>query len=568
MLTSSSRSSPTSLAVLAAAFALFACWLAPGHYFPWVSYQNEVVAGVAGALFGLSAVVSRAGAPAWPRVSLFIAVVALVPAVQWAFGQISFRSDAVLSFLYLGTLSVSIAAGATLSRDDRRSLIDAVMGALLAAAIVSVGLALVQWLMLNPSPQIAWVPPGYRPIGNIAQPNHLASLFALGLLGGLWFYETHRVGGRVMLLVALWLAIGMALARSRMNWLAVTAVVVALAWVGTRVTMRLRVAPSLGWLALLAAATLAMGPLSAMLDTAPLQSVTERFQTGGGRLRIWTNLFDGLMQSPWLGYGWSQVSRAGLAGSTNHYVGEQMLRQSHSLPLDLVIWVGIPLGLLLIGALAWWWWHQVRRCDSAERAVVLSAVGIVSIHSLVEFPLESFYFLIPFGVLVGALEGWSTPLATVRTSLPRAAMAAAVGGMTALGAAVAIEYLTVEDASRNGRLLAAGFVASAPLPEPRLLDEPIEYVRFWRTRARAGMSTQELDWMRRVVGRNPSPPALLRYATALGLNGAPQAAARTLVQLCNMHLRRSCDEGRESWTQLQRNFPVLTPIPYPATPKP
>jgi hypothetical protein len=331
--------------------------------------------------------------------------------------------------------------------------------------------------------------------------------------------------------------------------------------------MRLRTGPVMLWLAGFAIATLALGWLSDLVGTVAPQSVVDRFQTGGGRLRIWANLLEGMWQSPWIGYGWSQVSRAALVGSTTQYVGEKMLRQSHSVPLDLLIWAGIPLGLFLIGAIAWWWWKQIRDCDSAERSVVLAAVGVVSIHSLVEFPLESFFFVVPFGLLVGALAHWSNPTVPAQP-LSRVTLAAAVSGVGAIGMAVAIEYLTVEEASRNGRMLAAGFASSAHIPQARLLDEPIEYIRFWRTQARAGMSAEELDWMRKVSARNPSPPALLRYATAQGLNGQSAGAARTLVQMCNMHNHRSCDEGRESWTQLQRNFPVLASIAYPATPLP
>jgi O-antigen ligase len=564
---SDNKISLVSLFLLLATLTLFASWLAPGHYFPWVSYQNETVAGVAGMLVGFAAALAPRGTHRWPRAGLFVGLVALVPVVQFALGQIAFRSDALLSFLYLGTLSAAIAAGATLAHHDRRRFVDCLLGSLLAAALVSVGLAVVQWLALNPSEYIAWVPPGYRPIGNIAQPNHLASLFILGLLGALWLYETQRIGGRVLLAVGLWLALGLALAQSRMSWLAAALVALALLMVRTRVGLRLPAGALVAWCGVLVALTFVMGPLShALQANAPL-SLAQRFEHGGGRLLIWANLLEGLKQSPWVGYGWSQVSRAALEGSATHYVGERMLRQAHSVPLDILLWAGIPLGMLIIAAIAWWWWRQVTRCDTAERAVVIAAVGVVSIHSLVEFPLESFYFMVPFGLLVGVLEGWDDP-ANAGTRAARPALVGVVATLAALGMAVIVEYLTVEEASRSGRMLAAGIIPSAHIPQARLLDEPIEYIRFWRTQARPGMTAEELDWMRRVSGRNPAPPSLLRYATAMGMNGQPKAAQRTLVQLCNMHNPRSCDEGRKSWAQLQQNFPVLAPIPYPATPRP
>ena len=563
---STPKTSLASIWLLLATLLLFACWLAPGHHYPWVSFQNESVAAVA-ALFFCAAALSVTGVPAsWPRIALVIAVVSIVPWIQFAAGQIAFRSDALLSFLYLAALVLCISAGATLAGQNRPGFLDSVFGALLAAAIASTGLALSQWLGLDLSQYIEWMPPGSRAIGNIAQPNHLAALLALGLLGALRFYESARIGGRVFWLIALWLALGMAFTRTRMVWLAAVLFVVAWTWLASRAPARLSRRALVAWVVAFAAIVAAIGPLSALLDASAPESVSDRLQGGGGRLRIWATLIDGLMRSPWAGYGWSQVSRAGLAGSLTHFTGESMLRQSHSVPLDLLIWNGIPLGLLLIGCVVAWWVRQTRRCDSAERGVVLAAVSLILLYSLIEFPLESLYFVVPFGLLVGALEGWSAAEAPVRA--PRAAMAVALAGLAALGFVVAIEYVDVEQASRDGRMLAAGFIGSAVLPRPRLLDEPIEYIRFWRTPAHESMSAEELAWMRKMAGRNPAPPTLLRYATATGLNGQADIASQTLRRLCNMHSATRCDEGRKSWVQLQQNYQALRPIAYPPTPTP
>lgn len=561
------KTSLAPVAMLLGAVALFACWLVPGHYFPWVSFQNEVVAALAGTLFGVAAVAMReGGSPRWPRASTFFALLALIPLLQYGLGQISFRSDAALSFLYLASLALAVSAGATLSRASRRRFLDHVFGALLAAGIASVGLALAQWLNLGLTDLVEWLPPGYRAIGNIAHPNHLAGLLALACLGGLWFYETRRINGPALCAVVLWLAFGMALTRTRMVWAAALVFALWWIWVCKKSAPRLKPGPVLLWLLAFFGVVAAIGPLSEAVMTYAPESVGERLQSGGGRLRIWAAMADGLMQSPWVGYGWSQASIAGLAGSLHHFTGESMLRNAHSLPLDLLIWNGIPLGLLVMGLAGLWWWQAVKQTVCVERAVVLAAVGLISLYSMIEFPLESFHFLVPFGLLVGALEGWSDAREPARA--PRVALAFAVVCVAALAARVAIEYLDVENASRNGRMRAAGLAASAVLPSTILLDEPVEYIRFWFTQARAGMPETDLRWMRKITARNPSPPSLLRYATATGLNGQPEMAAKTLIQLCNMHRAKRCDEGRKSWGHLQQNFPCLSTIPFPATPTP
>lgn len=552
------------MALLLGSLTLFASWLAPGHYYPWINFQNEWLAALAGLLVGAAALLWATQPLRWPKSSIVVLLITAIPAMQLLMGQISFRSDGVMVMLYLGSIALLIAVGAVMAEDHRRELIDGLFGALLAAGLVSTGLAAVQWLDLGPIGYVAWTPPGARPIANIAQPNHLASLLGLSLIGALWLYETQRVSGRVLWLVAVWLTFGMVMTRSRMIWIAAAAF--SLGWVllQRRITTRLTPRALAAWIVVLGVAVIGWGPLNNALDAVAPLSMAERVQGGGGRWRIWSVLLDALWQSPWVGYGWSQVSRAGLVGSLTHFTGESMLRNGHSLLLDLLLWNGVPLGLLIIGGIGWWWFRQIRLCTSVERGLVLSAIGIVFVHSLLEFPLEYFYFVVPIGLFVGSLE--AGPRNATRHRFARTAMGALLASFAIAAGWIFLEYVQVEEASRENRMLAAGYARSASLPQLVLLDEPIDYMRFWRTEARAGMSDEELARMKRVVQRNPAPSSLLRYATAQGLNGQPEQAARTLIQLCNMHRAVRCDEGRHSWQRLGAVFPVLQSVAYPDTP--
>ena len=69
--------------------------------------------------------------------------------------------------------------------------------------------------------------------------------------------------------------------------------------------------------------------------------------------------------------------------------------------------------------------------------------------------------------------------------------------------------------------------------------------------------------MHDVTFRNPSHPAMLRYALALGLNGRPDDAGRMLGAICHIHLPKRCDEARESWRTLQQQHPTLESVPAP-----
>jgi hypothetical protein len=408
------------------------------------------------------------------------------------------------------------------------------------------------------------IAPGARPYANLGQPNNLATLLALGVVALIRGYENRRISGAVTALGVTWLGFGLLMTQSRSGWLFVALLVVA--WAALRRRASLRVPPVaviLGALIFLVG-VMTWGPLNDALAL-HAQALEERLQ-GGTRPAIWMNLWSALWRSPWVGYGWSQVVLAQQAAALDHPTTVGMLYNSHNLVLDLLLWNGVPLGLLLAGALAWWFLYQLRRCGHADHWTLLVGVSAVFVHALVEFPLDYAYFLLPVGVMMGALDGMarSTPFWRV----PKASLAIPLALMTGMLGWIGSEYIRVEDSARQVRLLMAGVgvdrVPTVSPPQVRLLDSLREYHRFWLTPAKPGMSDAELDWMRAVVRRYPTPPAQLRYALAAGLNGRHEEATGTLARICAMHVNPRCVEARKSWAQLRMQHPELRGIDLPA----
>jgi hypothetical protein len=143
-----------------------------------------------------------------------------------------------------------------------------VFGVLLAAGLVSVGLAVLQWLGMGDLGHMAATRPGDRPYANLAQPNHLASLLALALVASLWFYETRRIGGAVLCAAAICLTIGMVLTRSRMVWVAAVAFVVAWVLLRQYKSTRLDSMTALGWLLFFSACTFGLEATAGRRGTA------------------------------------------------------------------------------------------------------------------------------------------------------------------------------------------------------------------------------------------------------------------------------------------------------------
>lgn len=540
-------------------------YLLPGHYPPWTSFEQQFAAAVGVAIVIIGALVARRTSAPIPRASVFVLGLACVPVIQWAGGLILFRSDAVLSAVYLVGLALSLAAGQALASERASRWLDLLGVALIGAAAVSTLLAVCQWFGWSADVLIVSLPRGERPYANLAQPNHLATLCAMALAFSLRAWERRQLRSGAAAGIAAWLSIGMILTQSRTNWLFVAMFVVWWYFMRKRCGLRLNTRAVMAGIAAYVLLTIAWQLVSlAFVDHAPTLG-----QRGGGAMRVanWSVLWDALWRHPWAGYGWSQVTLAQQAAALDHpHVGE-WLTNSHSILLDLVLWNGVPLGLILIACLAGWFAARIRECRSPQAWSILLALAAIAVHALLEYPLDYTYFLLPAGLLAGALIPTA---AAVPARLADASVRALTVAAAILLAAIGAEYLTMQHAIREYRFAAAQFVGadfrSSDVPHVILLDGLREQLRFSMTEARGGMRAEELDWMRVVSTRYATPPAMLRYAIAAGLNGQSQEARTTLARLCKVHPLPRCEEAAQAWRELQGRHSELRAIePWPVS---
>src|SRR5947208_17126954 len=99
-------------------------WLAPGHFHPWINFQNAWAAAAGAVLIACAALSPRPDRRVrWPTLAVLTLVVALVPLIQLWAGQIRFVSDAALAALHLAGFALAMVAGATLVRQRGTELI-------------------------------------------------------------------------------------------------------------------------------------------------------------------------------------------------------------------------------------------------------------------------------------------------------------------------------------------------------------------------------------------------------------------------------------------------------------
>lgn len=491
----------------------------------------------------------------------------MVPLIQLAAGMIVFHSDALLSSTYLLGFALCVVAGATLATsDDKDLLLNGLMGGFVAAAVVSAAIALAQWQEVGVGQVLlmADMPRGGRPYGNLGQPNHLATLLSLGIVSLVYWYEEKRISGVVLSLCSAFLGFALLMTQSRAAWLILFVLGV---WYGTcsrRFESRITPAKVVSGWAVFVMGVLVWRPLNDALFLSSATTLGERVKPGM-RLAHWQALWDALMTRPWAGFGWNQVSMAQLSAAEQHHLGGELLFNSHNELLDLLIWNGLPIGGLLIVLLAFWFVRHIRACRSVQQCALLAAVAAVFVHGMVEYPLSYAYFLLPVGLMMGALEGLRDRAPTRRW--PIWMFAGPVLLSTGMVVYTGIEYMKVEQAARVARLVGAGIgvdrVAEAPPPDTWLIDGQREYIRFIGTQARPGMSPEELEWMRRVTTRFTYSSAMFRYALATALNGHPDNARHTLETLCNLHGKERCDEGREAWEELRKKHPQVSSVTFP-----
>ena len=367
---------------------------------PAATLYNQLLA-LAG--WGLALILWARATPGWlaalkspASIALALLVVAPMSSVVWR--------DLPLS-LGLGTTAI-IGAGLAvllvaqgLSREARLRAAEALCWGLLAAGIFSVAISLVQVF----APDVADGGliarsgiPG-RAVGNLRQPNHLASLMMWAAIAAV--FVTEKRGWRLALppllfafvftvvmsasrtgfigigMLAVWGIVDRQLSRTARLSLLATPLMLALSW----------------WL---------MAQWSA--ESGHAFGAASRLSEGAGspsRLAILRDAWALTLANPWLGVGWGEFN---FAWSLSPFPTRPIafFDHTHNLPSQLAVELGLPWAGAVLLLLVWAVWKAgngaLRATDDAlVRRSALMLVLAIALHSLLEYPLWYAYFLLP-----------------------------------------------------------------------------------------------------------------------------------------------------------------------------
>jgi O-antigen ligase len=275
-----------------------------------------------------------------------------------------------------------------------------------------------------------------RAVGNLRQPNHLATLLLWSALAVLPLHAAGRLRAAVALPVFAGLVFALVLTASRTG---VVGVLVLAAWgVLDRRLPRFVRALLVGAPLMYAAGWLAMSwwaEATAQTFGGAARAAGEGLNVGSRPL-IWRDTLALIAAHPWLGVGAGEYNLAWSLTPSPQRSGE-FFDHSHNLPLQLLAEYGLPLGGAVIGLLLLALWQAWRRSGThLDLRTAFVMVLLMGVHSQLEYPLWYAYFLLPTAFAWGLCLGGAAPQPISSTSATRGAAGLRIAGVAMVAAAV------------------------------------------------------------------------------------------------------------------------------------
>ncbi|MEO8343749.1 MAG: Wzy polymerase domain-containing protein [Gallionella sp.] len=394
--------------------------------FPFLHYRHEIPLTAFdqewwSAMLGVLALILLAARAFWqqpeiPRIAQLPIALIVVVMLQLALSKMAYFDQALLYILYLLFAALLMILGARLRACFGIAKLAIVLAfSLLIGAELSALIGVLQHYQWHtPLDAVVVMQISSGIYGNLAQPNHFANYIALGLISLGLLFQQHKIKSGYVILLSVPLLFVMTLSGSRSSWLYLLLMIFLAGW-AARGDATLR--PLLRYSALLVVGFGLMHLLVQMSFMAGANNETNTVQrllasNGGGdtsgsiRLYLWREAWLIFRESPWLGVGfgqfaWHHFQLLPLLKANNI---SGLYNNAHNLIFQLAAETGIA-GLLALFASMGVWFYGLRRTrPSAAHWWGYSALGVLAIHSLLEYPLWYAYFVAIAAILLGAFD--------------------------------------------------------------------------------------------------------------------------------------------------------------------
>jgi O-antigen ligase len=511
-------------------------FLVPHHEQPMTTFYGEFLAAGLGLLACSILLRPRAWAPfEFPLIALLPLGLVVIAAVQVAMGMAVYWQQHMLFSLYLGWAALMAILGSVMRRElGFERIVPVLAWAIFVASLISVLLVVAQVFRVESSLVVPFVTGKYA--ANLAQVNHLANYLALGLASLLYLKATGRIGVAVLVVSAIALLSALTLTGARMGWIYVGLLTVA-PWVfaSTSIGASWRVMRRYSWLLIPAFALIQLVlPLLSVAGApqVPAQKIVTSMQGSSIRLELLSEAWQVFLAHPLLGagiwqFGWHDFL---LAGDYPNHKG--WMNHSHNLLAQLMAETGAIGAILLIGLVLLWILGNRRIEITMERGWIYLILGVLAVHSLLEYPLWYAYFLGIAAFLLGMGEErkltWKMELGPIAMG---SVLAFAVFSMVNLG----MHYYKLEGwytTGAGGKLSKAQFLAAlddmAEVRKKSLLAFQIDFVMARALPLRKEALADKFALQEQVVRVMQGEQEVYGYAMLLALQGRAEEAKQML----------------------------------------
>lgn len=287
----------------------------------------------------------------------------------------------------------------------------AVMAGLFTGALGNTLIGIIQFFGpdANQFPQwlSSWVMPSTRPgraVGNIGQPNHVATLTAIGAAAWGAFAASGRIKKDAAWIGMILLMFGIVLTSSRTGYVSI-AFLCAWGLIDKKMSRNARLLLcSTPIMAFVTWCTLTLCKTYFGLEYGRGEGA-ENYLDIGARQMVWSHAIEMIKAQPWTGVGWGNFNFAWMLTPFNNRP-QEIYDHVHNFELQILVELGVIIGGLVLAAIAagFFWavkkaWNDPTPAGFQRRAGIVVLL-ILGLHSQLEYPLWYPYYLLP------ALAAW------------------------------------------------------------------------------------------------------------------------------------------------------------------
>ncbi|WP_336138855.1 O-antigen ligase family protein [Acinetobacter ursingii] len=338
-----------------------------------------------------------------PYIIIPILCVSVLPFVQFFLGKIFFFSTAFFGFAFIFSFVMSILIAYNFCRIyNYKAVVSTVSIFFTVVAIGTSIIAILQWLRLD----FEFIMPivGNRMYANIAQPNNMATILLIGFFSIFILYDNYKLNLYIFLSLQLIILFSIVLSQSRTVWISLFLTFFILIANNKKLNKKSTIYLFQFFLLIYFSIWFYLPTLGEILGITQIDSLFDRVSTGYLRIPMWEHMIYAVLQKPWSGYGWYQTQNAQLVG-VFLFKNEGYLNSAHNIILDILLWVGLPIGVLILIYFVYILFLLYKSIKNSISLIVFLIVLCIVVHANLEYPLFYAFLLFPFGFFIGLLIG-------------------------------------------------------------------------------------------------------------------------------------------------------------------